>query len=132
VRRARGERILFVDDEESLALLARMALERSGYRVVSCTKSLDALQRFEAAPQDFDVVITDQTMPDMTGEMLAERMRAVRPDIPIILCTGYSERMDERRAREAGFNGYLEKPFVDTDLSTAIQQALADAQTKAP
>lgn len=132
VRRARGERILFVDDEESLALLARMALERSGYRVLSCTKSLEALRRFEERPQDFDVVITDQTMPDMTGEELAERMRAIRPDIPIILCTGYSERMDERRAREAKFNGYLEKPFVDADLSRAIQQALADAQTKAP
>ncbi len=124
-RSSRGERILFVDDEESLALLARISLERVGYHVTSCTKSAEALQEFEADPAAFDVVITDQTMPDMTGEVLAARMRTVRPDIPIILCTGYSERMNANRARAAGFNGFLEKPFVDTDLRAAIQQALA-------
>ncbi len=129
-QRARGERVLFVDDEESLALLARISLERMGYRVASYTKSLEALEQFETDPARFDVVVTDQTMPDMTGEALAARMRARRPDIPIILCTGFSEKMDETRARAAGFNGYLEKPFVDTDLSAAIQQALAQVRPR--
>ena len=84
------ERILFVDDEEALSILARETLVRLGYDVTVSTSSLDALAAFRATPLRFDLVITDQTMPAMTGETLVRELRRIRPDIPVILCTGYS------------------------------------------
>jgi len=86
--RGGSESILLVDDEADLVYAGRKMLERLGYQVVTASDGLEAFQRFLAEPNRFDLVITDQTMPDMTGEMLAREMLNVRSDLPIILCSG--------------------------------------------
>src|SRR5438552_18927539 len=95
-----------------------------GYRVVVHTSSLEALEDFRAAPQFFDVVITDQTMPHVTGEALAIELRRIRPDVPIILCTGFSYNMTAERAQELGIAAFLMKPLVTRDLAFTIRQVL--------
>ena len=85
--------ILFVDDEKSLLDLGRDLLGRLGYRVETRASAIDAIEAFRADPQKFDLVISDMTMPKMTGDEMARHMRAIRPDIPIILCSGFSERI---------------------------------------
>ena len=125
--RGRGERVLFIDDEEALARLAPVALRRLGYEVTSTTSSAEALERFRQHPDDFDVVVTDQVMPNLTGTDLATAMLEVRPELPIILCTGFSEGIDEDTAQSAGIRAYLRKPVVASTLSEAIQQALSRA-----
>jgi len=120
-----AERVLFVDDEPSLASLGQAILERLGYEVVVCTSSTKALEVFGAAPQRFDLVITDQTMPHMTGERLAQALRRLRPDIPIILCTGFSHVMHAERAQELGIDAFLMKPLAMQELAQTIQQVMA-------
>jgi CheY-like chemotaxis protein len=120
-----SERLLFVDDEEALVHLWQAALEHLGYNVIVCTSSLEALDIFRAAPQSFDLVITDYTMPTMTGEALAHELRRIRPDIPIILCTGFSDTMTAERAQALGIAGFLLKPLMVRDLSLAIRHVLA-------
>jgi PAS domain S-box-containing protein len=115
-------RILFVDDEEALAQMAQALLTRIGYEVVIKTSSIAALETFRITPQRFDLIITDQTMPAMTGEVLAREIRRLRPDIPIILCTGFSYTMDADKATTLGINAFLMKPLVAQDLSLAIRQ----------
>jgi PAS domain S-box-containing protein len=122
------EHLLLVDDEETLVHLGQEALTHLGYNVVPCTSSLEALEVFRAAPQRFDLVITDYTMPTMTGEMLAQELRCIRPDIPIILCTGFSNTMTAERARASGIDTLVLKPWRVHDLSLAIRQALAQQQ----
>jgi len=119
------ERILFVDDEAVLAHMGQELLGHLGYRVVVHTSSLEALEDFRAAPQFFDVVITDQTMPHVTGEALAIELRRIRPDVPIILCTGFSHSMTAERAQELGIAAFLMKPLVTRDLALTIRQVLA-------
>jgi CheY-like chemotaxis protein len=116
------EHILFVDDEESLSTLARETLVRLGYDVTVSTSSLDALAVFRATPLRFDLVITDQTMPAMTGETLVRELRQIRPDIPIILCTGYSPLIDAERAAVLGIDVFLLKPAAPGALAHAIRQ----------
>jgi PAS domain S-box-containing protein len=118
------ERILFVDDEAVLAHMGQELLGHLGYRVVVHTSSLEALEDFRAAPQLFDVVITDQTMPHVTGEALAIELRRIRPDVPIILCTGFSHSMTAERAQELGIAAFLMKPLVTRDLALTIRQVL--------
>ena len=120
--------ILFVDDEETLALLGREMLRSLGYDVTAMMSSIDALEVFRHAPHRFDLVITDQTMPHMTGEMLACKLRQIRPDIPIILCTGFSHIMDAEKADAQDIDAFLMKPATAYDLGTTIQQLLP-AQT---
>lgn len=117
-------RILFVEDEAALADLGKTMLEHLGYEAVSCTSSVQALDIFRATPQHFDLVITDQTMPQMTGEHLSQALRQIRPDIPIILCTGFSHVIDAEKARSMGINAFCIKPLVARDLSRIIQQVL--------
>ena len=119
-------RILFVDDEAPLAHLAEAMLTRLGYEVVACTSSVEALEAFRAAPQQFDVVITDQTMPHLTGEQLARALRGIRPDIPIILCTGFSHVMDADKARVLGLAGFCRKPFSTRDLAHVLSQVVSN------
>ena len=119
------ERVLFVDDEAVLAHMGQELLGHLGYRVVVHTNSLEALEDFRAAPQLFDVVITDQTMPHVTGEALAIELRRIRPDVPIILCTGFSYSMTAERAQELGIAAFLMKPLVTRDLALTIRQVLA-------
>jgi PAS domain S-box-containing protein len=119
-----GERILFIDDEEFLVDLGKQMLERLGYTVECMTGSMEALDAFGKRPDDFDLVITDMTMPKMTGEVLAKRLMSIRPDIPIIISTGFSELMSEERAREIGIISLIMKPLSIRDLAKTIRSAL--------
>ena len=118
------ESILFVDDEEILAEMAQSMLTRLGYTVTVRTTSLETLATFENQPDAFDLVITDQTMPGMTGLDLARRMLLIRPDLPIILCTGYSSQVSEEQARSAGIRGFALKPMAKADLAALIRKVL--------
>jgi PAS domain S-box-containing protein len=118
------ECILLVEDEAALARLGQQMLERLGYQVVTRTSSIEALEAFRATPQRFDLVVTDQTMPNLTGDALARELRRIRPDIPIILCTGFSHLMTAEKARALGIDAFLMKPLVARDLSLAIRQVL--------
>jgi PAS domain S-box-containing protein len=118
------ERILFVDDEESLVKMGSQRLERLGYQVETTTSSIGALKLFKSRPDQFDLVITDLTMPKMTGDKLVKEILDIRPEIPIILCTGYSEKIDGEKAREMGAAGYIEKPVDNRELTMAVRRAL--------
>jgi CheY-like chemotaxis protein len=120
-----AERVLLVDDEVALVHLGEAILQRLGYEVVVCTSSTEALEVFREAPQRFDLVITDQTMPHMTGERLAQALRRLRSDIPIILCTGFSHVMHAERAQELGIDAFLMKPLAMQELAQTIQQVMA-------
>ncbi|HEY7489985.1 MAG TPA: response regulator [Candidatus Tectomicrobia bacterium] len=126
------ERVLFVDDEESLVGLGQEILGLLGYDVVVCTGSVEALEVFRMAPQSFDLVITDQTMPYMTGEELARELRRLRADIPIILCTGFSHIMQAEKAQELGIDAFLLKPLAIQDLARVIQQVLEPRRLPPP
>jgi PAS domain S-box-containing protein len=117
--------ILFVDDEAVLTLLVQEMLKQLGYEVEVHMSSLEALASFQSAPDRFDLVITDQTMPMMTGEVLAQELRKIRPDIPIILCTGYSHRIDADKAAAQGIDAFCMKPLVTHDLGLVIRRVLA-------
>ncbi|MFZ5572586.1 MAG: PAS domain-containing hybrid sensor histidine kinase/response regulator [Thermodesulfobacteriota bacterium] len=118
------ERILFIDDEDELVALGKVLLEHLGYRLTSFQGSLEALEAFRSNPEAYDLVITDQTMPKMTGMELARSMIAIRPDIPIILCSGFSETATIEKARAIGIKEYLMKPLVISQLANAIRQVL--------
>jgi len=118
------ERILFVDDEKPVVRLGRQILERLGYRVTTYTHSVDALNGFRADPDGFDLVITDMTMPIMTGDLLAREMISIRPDIPVIICTGFSERINRERADAIGIKGFMMKPVSKSDMGTMVRKVL--------
>jgi signal transduction histidine kinase/ActR/RegA family two-component response regulator len=118
------ESILFVDDESVLADLGKQMLSRLGYRVTCCERSLDALALVQENPTGFDLVITDTTMPHMTGDALAAQVLAIRPDLPIILCTGYSEQIDEQTAARLGISAFLMKPLAISDLAHKLRNVL--------
>ena len=119
-----NERILFVDDEESIVQVGRTRLERLGYLVETKMDPLEALELFRSKPDQFDLIITDMTMPKMTGDKLTREILNVRPKIPIILCTGFSEKINEEKAKEMGAAGYLDKPHYKRDLAIRVRQAL--------
>jgi len=118
------ERILFIDDEEMLAEMGKSMLERLGYRVTVKTNSIEALKTIQNQPDDFDLVITDQTMPGMTGSDLAQRILQIRPGIPIILCTGFSNMISKEKARSYGIKGFAMKPLAQKDLASLIRKVL--------
>jgi two-component system cell cycle sensor histidine kinase/response regulator CckA len=117
-------RVLYVDDDTSLAHLGHAMLTSLGYEVIACTSGDEALHLFRQTPQRFDLVITDQTMPYMTGEVLVQALRCIRPDIPIILCTGYSNSIDVDKARVQGIEAFLMKPLSIDTLAPTIQRLL--------
>jgi PAS domain S-box-containing protein len=118
------ERILFVDDEKFQADLATQSLGRLGYTVVAKTSSLASLSLFKQDPDAFDLVITDLTMPQLAGKALAEKMHEIRPDIPIILSSGFSTAISDDVARSMGFSAYLKKPLVMRELAAAVRDVL--------
>ena len=118
------EGILLIDDDPTLAELGKESLEALGYHVVAKTSSVEALEIFRAQPERFALVITDQTMPDMTGTALAVKLMEIRPGIPIILCTGYSEQVTKNRAQEMGICEFMMKPLVVGDLARTIRKVL--------
>jgi nitrogen-specific signal transduction histidine kinase/ActR/RegA family two-component response regulator len=119
-----NQRILFIDDEEILAEMGRSMLERLGYSVVVQTDSAEALRDFAKHPDKFDLVITDQTMPKMTGVALAEKLLQIRPDIPIILCTGYSDLVSEETVRAKGIRQLVMKPLARKEMVEVIHRVL--------
>ena len=123
-----GEHVLCVDDEPALVELLRDQLVALGYRVTAHVSPVAALSDFLAHPLDFDVLLTDLTMPGMSGADLAEKVLDVRPDLPIVMATGYGHAMSEERARELGVRPLLYKPFTMAVLGDAIQDALASAR----
>ncbi|MGD2036989.1 MAG: PAS domain S-box protein [Desulfobacterales bacterium] len=118
------EHILLVDDEQPLVEIGKQMLERLGYSVATRTSSIEALELFRANPDRFDLVITDIVMPNMSGDRLAQKIMSIRNDIPIVLCTGYSEKFTRQNASEIGIRSFLMKPLVMKDLADTVRQAL--------
>lgn len=118
------EKILIVDDEASIATLTQKRLEMLGYKTTAMTSSKDALELFRAESNDYALVITDQTMPNMTGEQLTKELLNIRSDIPIIMCTGYSSRIDENKANSIGIRAFLMKPVDNKELSRTVRKVL--------
>jgi len=121
---AGSEHILFVDDEPMLAELGARLLRSLGYRVTKRTSSLEALEFFRNRHEDIDLVVTDITMPHLTGGDLTRKMLEIRPDIPVILCTGYSELVCEEKAKKIGARAYIMKPVCKADLAKAVREVL--------
>ncbi len=118
------ERVLFVDDEQLLTNVGSRILETLGYRVTASNSSTEALELFRSKPDMFDLVITDQTMPKMTGDELAKQLMALRPDIPVIICTGFSAKVSEEKVREMGVRAFIMKPLVMRDIAETIRTVL--------
>ncbi len=118
------EHILLVDDETSIVHLETQMLERLGYQTSSFTGSRDALAAFKTEPSRFDLVITDMNMPNMNGMQVAAELIAIRPDIPIIVCTGFSERINSKKADALGIRGLLMKPVGMKDLALKVREVL--------
>jgi signal transduction histidine kinase/ActR/RegA family two-component response regulator len=121
----RQGRLLFIDDEPTLVHLGHAVLTQLGYDVTTCTSSVEALAAFQADPHHFDLVITDYTMPQMTGDVLTRALRQLRPDIPIILETGFSHTIDAEQAAALGIDAFLLKPWTVRELARTIAQVLA-------
>jgi len=118
------ERVLFVDDETALVDMGQRMLGSLGYEVFARTSSIEALEVFRSDPNKFDIVITDYTMPNMTGMELAKELILMCPDIPIIMCTGFSEQMSEEKAKSLGIEEFLLKPVIMRDMAKAIRKVL--------
>ncbi len=116
------ERVLFVDDETNLTDIAQRGLTHFGYEVAAFDDPLEAIAAFRAKPRDFDIVVTDMTMPRITGDVLAAEVRRVRPDIPVVLVSGFSDRLTAEQARAAGFDGFVDKPLRPTTLAQLIRK----------
>jgi CheY-like chemotaxis protein len=119
------ERILFIDDEKILVDLGRELLQKLGYQVESTTRPDRALEIFREGPDRFDLVITDLTMPQLTGDQLAEKLRQIRANIPIILCTGYNEKISGDQAEVLGIRAIEKKPLVIRELAATIRRVMA-------
>lgn len=123
------EHILFVDDDPMLASLGEQMLKTKGYTVTTVTDSPEALKLFKANPTLFDLLITDQTMPELTGKDLIQKFKTIRPDIPAIICTGHSRKIDEDTARELGASAFLMKPLDMPKLLQTVRRILGEKET---
>ncbi len=119
-----SERILFVDDESVLVNMGKQIFESLGYDVTTRTSSIEALELFKNQPDRFDLVITDMTMPNMTGEDLAQELIRIKPNIPIILCTGFSAKIDDQKASAVGIRALVLKPIVKREIATTVRKVL--------
>lgn len=122
------ERILLIDDEQQIIDIEQQILERLGYKVTPKTDSEEALEEFAALPEHYDLVITDMTMPKMTGDQLARKIMDIKPDIPIILCTGFNETITEEKALAMGIDKFVMKPIVKDELASTIRAVLDNAK----
>ena len=118
------ERILLVDDEEMIINIEKEILERFGYTVTAYTSSSEALESFIATPDSFDLIITDNSMPKITGVQLAEKVVAIKPDIPVIICSGLNLNLDEDRKKALGIKGVMIKPIDSFKLSKLLRKVL--------
>lgn len=123
------ERIMLVDDEEQIVKLEQRMLESLGYHITRRTSSIEALETFKADPGAFDLVLTDTAMPNMTGDRLARELMAIRPELPIIICTGFSERLTREKSIAMGIKGFLMKPMVKSDLARLIRKVLDESKS---
>ena len=112
------------DDETMLVDMSQQILQRLGYQVTACTSSVEALQVFQNDPSVFDLIITDMTMPHMTGKELATAILKISPELPIILCTGFSETISEEAAKHIGIQAFILKPIVMSDLAVTMRKVL--------
>ncbi len=119
-----NEHILFVDDEKNLVGLGEALLDNLGYKVTSYTDPVEALEAFRDGDEAFDLVITDMTMPNLTGDKMAGEMLAIKPEVPIILCTGFSEKITEVSAKKIGIKGYITKPIIIREMANMIREIL--------
>lgn len=122
------ESILFVDDELPLADMGNLALTEQGYKVTVCNSSVEAFALFKSTPNKFDLIITDMTMPNITGDKLAIEILKIRPDIPVVLCTGYSKTITEQKAKEIGIKAFAYKPISVTELAKTVRKVLDEAK----
>jgi CheY-like chemotaxis protein len=118
------ERILLVEDDAEVAGLVQEMLERLGYRVIRCANGAEALETVLSAPQDFDLVVTDHMMPDLTGIRLAEELRGVLPGLPIVLVTGFGEAISGEEMQDVGIREIVRKPVLGVELSRAIRRVM--------
>jgi len=125
-------RILLIDDEETLVDSRQEMLRHLGYDVVTKTSSVEALELFREQPDRFDLVITDMTMPSMTGDELAKELMGIRSDIPIVLCTGFSERITKEEAEKVGIKEFLMKPIASREMAEVIRRVLSNVQPESP
>ncbi|MEX3982508.1 ATP-binding protein [Paraburkholderia sp. EG287A] len=121
--RGSGQVVMLVDDEETLVTLGEEVLAELGYEPVGFQSAAEAWQAFQQDPERFDIVVSDQTMPDMTGVELVQLIRTLRPDLPVILCSGFSTVALEEAARKAGVPGVLRKPLSQAELAVALERA---------
>jgi PAS domain S-box-containing protein len=119
-----NEQILFVDDEKMLTEIGRQMLSEHGYRVTTENSAIKGLELFSSDPGRFDLVITDQTMPDLSGKKLVEKMLKIRPDLPTIICTGHSDQIDEQSAKQMGVKAFCMKPLNMAELVQTVRQVL--------
>jgi PAS domain S-box-containing protein len=124
------ERILLVDDEAPIVKMSSQILQKLGYMVVPSTSGLKALELFRSTPEDFDLVITDMTMPGITGDKLAAELMSVRRDIPVILCTGYSNQISEKTAADIGIKAFAYKPVSKNDLANTVRKVLDEVKNE--
>jgi len=117
-----NESVLLVDDEKLNVDTIQPMLEILGYKVTARTSSIEALEAFRNDPDRFDLVMTDQTMPNMTGKELVGKLMSIRPDIPIILCTGFSQQIDERTASRMGIRAFVMKPIILSELAQTLRK----------
>ena len=129
IQNVMGQHLLVVDDDESMAVFLSELLELSGYHVSMMTDSVEALSLFQQNPQKFDLVITDQTMPGISGGELAQKMLQSRSDIPIILCTGYSEKIDAETCKSIGIKRLFHKPYRSSEILSSIAELLPATNT---
>lgn len=122
------ERILFIDDEFSITKICKRILQKPGYQVTTRTSSIEALELFKKRPNDFDLVVTDMTMPNLTGDKLAVELIKIRRNIPVILCTGYSNLISDETAAEIGIKAFAYKPIIKADLVTTVRKVLDEAK----
>ncbi|MDA1060132.1 MAG: response regulator, partial [Proteobacteria bacterium] len=121
-------RILLVDDETLIVRMGQKILNRLGYTVVGATDPEEALETFRADPNAFDLLMTDQTMPGLTGDALISAVRLIRPDLPVVLCTGYSQVMDAEKAKEMGIDAFVMKPLEREEVGRIVSDVLAARQ----
>jgi CheY-like chemotaxis protein len=124
------ERILLVDDEEAIAKMEQKILERLGYRVTIRTASTEAHTAFQAEPEAFDLLVTDMTMPNMTGIQLANKIRAIKPNIPVVICTGFSDQISQEKYKGYGIHDFVNKPVLGREFAKAIRNALDGTKTQ--
>ena len=121
---------MVVDDEEQVVKMMQRMLEELNYTVTPINNSATALREFIAQPDKFDLVITDQTMPEMTGLQMAGEMLRVRPDLPVILASGFSKMITDKKIKDIGIREYLKKPIVFKDLEQTVRRILDNGKNK--